>query len=123
MLHPRHARDGAGKRPPRVALRVQNLATVGGEPVVPPPALAGFLHPASLNPAPGLEPVQLRIEGGDLELNAPFGPDLDQPGYVVAMARLLPYEREDEQFRASLLQFPVEHPSPVMLHSDILHCD
>src|SRR5262245_18858495 len=103
-----------------VALRLQHLLAGWREPVVPAPALARLLDPAALDPAALLEAIQQRIERRDAELQHTARARFDQLAEVVAVARLILDERQDEQLRASLLQLAIEHSGFHVLHSDIL---
>jgi hypothetical protein len=83
-------------------------------------ALAGALHPAPLQPSPRLEPVEQGIERGDLESDPAVRSLIDQPADLVAVARSVLDQGQNEQLGAAFLQFAVEARQGYMLHSDIL---
>src|SRR5262249_31320238 len=105
---------------PGAALRFEHAGAGGRQPVVAPAALPRLLDPAALNPAAFLEAIEQRVERRDAGLEHAARAELDELAEVVAMARLVLDERQDQQFGAALLQFPVEHPRSHVLHSDIL---
>src|SRR5258706_4066230 len=112
--------DGVGELAPRAALRREDARTGGGQPVVAAPALARFLDPAADDPAALLEPVQQRIQRGDAEFQHAARSRLDQLAQVVAVARLIFDERQDEELGAPLLELAVQGARLDILHSDIL---
>src|SRR5262245_59924277 len=119
-LHPRYPVDGLDERPPRVALRCQDVRTGGREAVVAPAALPGLLDPAALDPAAFFEAIQQRIKGCDTERDGTARLRLDQLAQLVAVPRLRLQQREDQQLGASLLELAVEHGRFDIRHSDIL---
>src|SRR3712207_5459433 len=98
MFDSRDASDGLDELKPRVALRRQNLLALGRQAVVAASALARLLDPATLNPAALLKPVEQRVERRDVEAQQPARALLDEAPDLVAVARAVFDEREDEQF-------------------------
>src|SRR6185503_20085610 len=92
----------------------EHLLAVGGDAVIAAPPLPGLLHPASLDEAALLEAIEQRIQRSDVEGEHPAGPRVDQLAQVVAVPRLMFDEREDEQFGAPFLHFPLYHAAPRM---------
>src|SRR5689334_14542473 len=119
MVDSRDPADRLGERTPRAALRFEDLRSRCGQGVVAAAALPGLLDPASLDPAAFLEAIQQRIERCHAELEDAVGLGLDQLAQVVAVARLVLEQREDEELGASLLQLAIESRRLVMLHSNI----
>jgi hypothetical protein len=76
--------------------------------VATPPALPGFLHPAALQPAAFLEPIEQGIERRDVELHPSARARFDQLADFVAVARARLDEREDHEFGRALLHLAVE---------------
>src|SRR5262245_59662208 len=96
--------DRVGELAPGVALRLQHLLSGRRQPVVAAAALTRPLDPAALDPAALLEAIQQRIQRRDAELQHTARARFDQLAEVVAVARLILDERQDEQLGASLLQ-------------------
>jgi hypothetical protein len=101
----------------------QHLPAFGGEPVITTPALSCLLHPAAIDQSALLEPIQHRIQRGDLEGDGAIGARLDQLADLVAVTRTLFEEREDQQLRASFLHFPPEQVSQHISHRNIWFAD
>src|SRR5215217_3929547 len=89
MFDPGDAADGFDELAPGVALRGEDFAPVGGQPVVAPAALAVALDPAPLNPPAPLKAVEQRVERGDVEAEEPARALLDEAADVVAVTRLI----------------------------------
>src|SRR3982074_553633 len=105
MFHSRNAANRSDERFPLLALLRQNPIPLSGETVVAPAPLIGFFNPPPLNPASLFEPVQQRVERGDVEMEFATGADLDEPANIVAVARLRLQKRKDQQLGAAL--FPL----------------
>src|SRR6266545_4508428 len=90
---------------PTLLLRTERLAPCGRERVIPAAALLGLLHPAAGDPAFGLEPMEQGIERRHVKAQRAAGARLDQLGDVVAVARLIFEQGEDQKFGAAL--FPI----------------
>src|SRR5688572_32806360 len=103
------APDGLDQRVPAPSLGVEVLPAGGGDPVEPAPALSRFFDPPSLDQPAILEPVEERVETGDVEREHAVGERRNALGQVVPVARLVLDERQDEESRASLLHSEVEH--------------
>src|SRR5215207_4121511 len=109
MFRVRDAADGLDELAPGVALRGEYFLPFGRQLVVAAAALPGLLHPAPLNPAPALQTVEQRVERRDVEAQHAARALLDEVADVVAVARLVLDEREDEQLSAPLLQLAREN--------------
>src|SRR5918994_4128564 len=92
---------------PQAAPRRQDVPPFRADPVVPSPALARLLDPAPLDPASALHAVEGRVEGGRVEPQRPLRPRLDELGDLVAVARPLFDQGEDQELRAALLELAV----------------
>src|SRR5262245_33166982 len=115
--------DGGGEALPALALLGEDAPAGGGDAVVAAPALAGLLDPPSLEPAALFQLVEERIEGGDLETDGAVGLALGHLADLVAVARPLLEQGEDDQLGAALLQLAVEDPGVHVLHQHILHSE
>src|SRR5439155_18493783 len=102
MPQPRDADERGDEGVPGRAALGEDAASFGRDVVVTAPPLARFLHPATLDQPPPLEPVQQRIERRGMELEDAVGPLLDQLGDLVPMAGALLEEGEDEHLSAAL---------------------
>src|SRR5690349_5788884 len=109
MLDPRHAIQRLREVFPDRSLAHERAAPAGRQTVVSAPPLPGFLHPASLDHALRFEAIECRIERGDVERDRSVGSLFDLLADLVAVAFPLFEERQDEQFRATPLQLPLEH--------------
>ena len=107
LRHERDALDGVDEGAPAGALFAQHPTALRGQLVIAAAALPGFLHPAPVDPALAFEPVEKRVERGDVELQHAVGPFGDEPGQVVAVPGLALEERQHEQVGAALLQFAI----------------
>src|SRR5262245_53426170 len=105
---------------PCATLRLQHFLPFGRQLVIAPPPLPGLLHPLPLDPAALLQPVEQRIERGDVETQRALRTGLDQLGNLVAVPGPGLNEREDQQLGAALLQFAVEYSGVYICHSHIL---
>src|SRR5262245_7081264 len=113
MTKPRDTVDGADEGDPALALGVEHAGACGGEPVVAAPPLAGFPRPVAGDPRATLQPVEQGVKGGDMQAHHPARSVFDELAQLVAMARLVLEEGEDEKLRAALLQLAVVQ---VVLH-------
>src|SRR5688572_15002718 len=109
MLHPRDAVDCLRERGPGFPLGGEDFLAVGGKPVVAAAALARLFDPAALDPASLLQPVEQRVERGDMKAEHALGAGLDQLAQLVAVPRLVLDQRQDQQLGAALLPFPLRH--------------
>ncbi len=107
----RDAPHGFDELSPALALGREHLPTVGGQTVVPSPALTRFLDPSSENPPAGLEPVEQRVQGGDLKAQRAVRSRLDQFPDFVAMTLAALDERENQQLAGALLELTAEDVS------------
>src|SRR5438132_85422 len=106
--------DGFDELTPRAPLRGEHGGARLREPVVPPAALARLFDPAALNPAAFLEAIEQRIERRDAELQDAARTRLDQLAQVVAVPRLVPDQRQDQQLPAAPFWPPGrESPLPI----------
>src|SRR5262245_6533038 len=112
--------DGFDEVAPSVALRFEHLRARWCQTVVAAAPLARLLDPAALDPAAFLEAVQQWVQGGDAERQQPTRSRFDQFAQVVAVARLILDQRENQELRAPFLQLAVEDRRLHILHSDIL---
>src|SRR5215468_7221926 len=108
IFRSRYTTDGGHKGLPDAALRGQRLLAVLRQFVKTSPPLPGFLHPTAFDPAALFQPVKQEIKRGGVELQHAVRARLDQLAEFVAMARAGLQQRQDEQFRAALLQLAVE---------------
>src|ERR1051325_11170906 len=107
LAQPRHAVEGGEEAVPAAALAGECFFTLRRETVEAAAALAALLDPAALDQAATLEPVEDRIERGDVELQRAAGSPIDQLGELVAVAVVLLEERHDQHFGAALAQLAV----------------
>src|SRR6185369_14267392 len=94
---------------PPGALRRQDLPARRRELVIPRAPGARAFDPRALNPPTRFQPVQQRVERRHLEAQRPLRTRFDQLGNLVSMPRAFLHQREDQEFRAALLQFSVGH--------------
>src|SRR5688572_27595680 len=87
----------------------ESSPAVCGEPIEAPFALAGLLHPPSLDQAAVLEPQQGGVERRQRKTQAPAGPRFDELPDLVSMPRPGLQQRQDQHLGAALLQFRTEH--------------
>src|SRR5687767_5321835 len=106
---------------PGLALARKHAASLGGQAVEPPPALAGLLHPPSQQPSAFFEPVEERIERRHMELQLPIGTRLDQLAGLVAVARASFDNRQDDELSRSFLQLAIEHALVRRWHNHICY--
>src|SRR4029079_13267712 len=107
--HPHAWAGGADELPPPPAYPRPRLPAHRRQPVVPPPALAGALHPAPGDEALVLEAAQDGGERCDPESQLAARRALDLLADLVAVARPSFEERQHEHFRAALLELAAEH--------------
>src|SRR3954452_25095896 len=86
MAELRHAVERGEERIPAAALRLQRAAAAGGEAIETAPADARLLHPAAVDEAAALEPVEGWIEGGDVQFQGAVRSPVDQFRQFVAVA-------------------------------------
>src|SRR6267143_730710 len=91
---------------PFAALRGEELAAARCDAVVAAAALIRFLHPASLNQGALFELVEGGVERREVEGERAARSLVNQLDELVAVARLVLEEREDDQFGGPLLGFP-----------------
>src|SRR5439155_8258887 len=119
MLYSDDPADRLHERGPAAALGGERPFPFGGQPVVAAAALAGLLHPAAGDHAAPLEPVEQRVERGDVEAEDPAGARVDQLPQLVAVAGLVLEEGEDQELGAALLPVRVRHQGPHMWECNI----
>src|SRR5574338_1341215 len=120
MFDPGDAADRFDELAPAIPLCGEHLLSFRSQTGVAPASLSCLLDPSPLNPSALFESIQQGIERCDIELERPTGSSLDEGPDVVPMPWLVLEEREYEQIRAPLLQFPIHDPRPDMWHSHIL---
>src|SRR5687768_6030952 len=108
MVERGDAVDGGDEIAPAAALGSEHPPSLCGEAVEAAPALARFLDPGAANPAALLEPVEERVEGGDVELQRAARARLDQLADLVAVPRASVGQRQDQELRAPFLELAVE---------------
>ena len=74
------------------------------------PPLASLLHPSSLDPPTLLEAIEQRVQRRGAERNGAIGPLFDQLADLIAVSGSCFHQRQDQQFRAALLQLACVHP-------------
>src|SRR6478609_180731 len=89
---------------PDASTRAEHLAAGGGQAIKTAASLTRLLDPAARDPAVFFELVQEGIERGRLETEPPIRALLDDLRQLVAMAIRSVEDREDQEFRAALLQ-------------------
>ena len=99
----RHLRERGHEPPPVLALFRQHRAAGVGDAVIAPPPLAGLFHPASLDPAAILHPVERGVEGGQREPQVAVRSLFDQLGNLVAVMRFVLDHRQDQDLGAAFL--------------------
>src|SRR5580765_645329 len=99
-----HAIDRDEERLPHRAFAGQLLAAGRRQFVVPPPALAGFLHPAAFDQAIIFESIQRRVERGDLVGERALRLLADEPADLVTVPRAIFDEGEDQKVCRAFLQ-------------------
>jgi hypothetical protein len=107
MFDSRNAADGGHEVFPALLLRMEYLAPLGGQAVIPAAPLVGFFHPLSLDPTLGFEAMEQRIERGDMEGEGAAGADLDQLRDVIAMTGPGFEKRENQKFGAAFFPFGI----------------
>src|SRR5688572_5533175 len=108
MLDPRDEPDRLDEALPRLALARERAPPVGGERVEAAPPLPRLLDPAPLQPATLLEAVEQWVQRGDVELEQPLRPRLDELADLVTVTRTVLDDREDDQLRGAFLELAVE---------------
>src|SRR6266705_3064571 len=119
MFHPGDATDCGDELAPCIALRGEHLRALRREAVVPAAALAGLLDPPAVNPPALLEAIEHGVERGDAERENAARSGLDQLAEVVAMARLVLDERQDQELSTPLFELAVEAGRLHVLHNNI----
>src|SRR6185437_11768780 len=84
--HPAHS---SNEFLPALPLRAKHFSPLRSEAVVAPSSLFGLFHPTAIDQATVLQAVEQRIKGGDVKSQNAARPDLDEPGDVIAVARLI----------------------------------
>src|SRR6185437_8990820 len=108
MFQSCNALHGSHKFNPGVALLLQDEAACRRELVIAAAALAGFFHPAALDPAALLQPVQQRIKRRDVEGERAVRLLLNELADFIAVARTGFQQGKDEQLSAAFLEFAME---------------
>src|SRR5262245_24221780 len=93
MLYSCHPADGSNEFLPAPPLRGKCVSALMRQAVITPPSLFGLFHPAAVDPAFLLEPVEQRIQRRDVESQGAARSDLNQPRNVVPMTRLILEQR------------------------------
>src|SRR5919106_4745623 len=106
MLDARDVVERLEELAPDLAAHAQRGAAGRGQPVNPPPSLAGFLDPASFDQAALLELVKQGIKRCGLKLQPPLGSRLDLLRDFVAMPLRSVEHGKDEELGAAFLQRP-----------------
>src|SRR5690349_6185137 len=89
---------------PGRAFARQDLAAFARDPVVAALALSGFLDPAAFDQAAVLEAIERRVERSDVIAEGAVGALADEPGDIVAVARLILDQRQDQEIGAAFLE-------------------
>src|SRR5262245_53655106 len=103
--HAGHLTQRLDESPPVGTLLGQHFPSRFGDPVVAPPALAGFLDPSPLDPPALLHAIERGVERGQREAEIATGSLLDQLRNLVAVMPVVFDDRENEDFGAALLGF------------------
>src|SRR3954462_10291551 len=109
MLDSGDAADERDEVLPTLLLRTQRISPSRRQAVVAASALLCLLHPPANDPPVFFEPVEQRLQGGDMKSQRPAGSDLDQFGDVVPVSRLILQQRQDQQLRAALFPLRLRH--------------
>src|SRR5512133_1039492 len=80
VTEPCHAIEPEQELVPGTALRGEYFPSRRGQPVVAPAALPGLLDPSPFDELFILEPIERRIQRGNVEADRPGGSLADQPG-------------------------------------------
>src|SRR5215472_10378823 len=107
MLHSRDAADCRYKLPPTFSLLLQDLLSSRRNPVIAAPPLVLALDPFALDPSPLLQAVEERVKRGHMKTHGSTGTGLDHAADVIAVARLILYQRENQHLSTALLPFGV----------------
>src|SRR5262245_23641270 len=113
--------DSANERRPGLALFLEHATAFGGQPIEPPPPLAGPLDPRTANPTTFFEPIEQRIERRDVEGEPAFRLDVDQLAEFIAVPGARLEQREEEQLSRSLLELAIQRAGIYISHRHILH--
>src|SRR5437660_3982497 len=108
MAEARDAIERDEKRLPHAALAREHLAASRRQSIVPAAPLARPLHPAAFDEAVVFKTVEGRIERRDVEGDRARRPRVDQAADLVAVARALVEEREDQELGAAAFQLAFE---------------
>src|SRR5258706_16145394 len=103
-----YAIDRGHERFPCVALCGEHLPACRSQLVITSPPLSGLLHPAALDPAAFLEPVEQRVERCNVKTQGAFRARLDKFADLVAVPGPDLDQRQDQQLGAALLQLAVD---------------
>src|SRR5712675_3215358 len=85
MFHSCDASYCSDKGLPFLALHSQNASPFGSQAIVASPPLIGFFDPTPLNPPSFFQPVQHRIERGNMEMEHAAGAEIDKAADVITM--------------------------------------
>src|SRR6185503_19375162 len=109
ISHPRDAVDCRHEFTPPFALGDEWRAAGGRQAVEAAPTLARLLVPSPRDPSAILEPIEQRIERGDVKHQHALRPRLDELLKLVPMPVLGLEQRQYEEFGTAFLQFVGEH--------------
>src|SRR4029077_12068638 len=96
MFHSCDAAHRVDKLPPTLALLNESFLTLRCQAVVTPPLLIRFFDPTAKDQASIFEPVEQRIERGNMEAQDAARALFDELSDVVTVARLILEQRENQ---------------------------
>src|SRR5579871_5145927 len=100
---PHHIVDGGDVGPPRLALAREHPPAKSREPIEAAVPRAGLLDPAALDPAPRLQAQERGIERRQREGQPSARSRLDELADLIAVARPILDQGEDQHVQAALL--------------------
>jgi hypothetical protein len=117
----RHTPDRLYEDRPGLPLPRQHAPALARHLIEAAPPLAGLFDPGAFNPTALFEPIQQGIQGVDVKRELAFGAAVDQLAELIPVPGPCVEQREDEQLRRSLLQFPIERPDVHICHSQTVY--
>src|SRR6476659_11013782 len=107
MTAPENLIDGVGELFPCALLPLEHGSALGGEAIEPPPPFDRLLRPSSADEAAGFESTQDRVQRSDSEGQTPVRSRFDESADLVAVARPMFEQRQDQQLGAAFFQLVV----------------
>src|SRR4029077_12088846 len=101
IFNPRNLVNGGHKSLPVRALREQHFLARSGDAEIAAAALAGLVHPPSLEPAAFLQAVKHGVERGHVKTQRSGRAGLDQLADLISMALAILHQGKNQEFSAA----------------------